>query len=226
MNIFEETKPVSILDFIADDDREIRKLDLIARNQITFPSDGKKAVLLHGRYGTGKTKLAKLLPAVMEQHRVDSFDAKSFEDIGAMFLSCSATGGSAIARKSMPTTVSFHQSGLHYVILDEVDNLRSDAQKNMKSFITEYDHVIYIMTTNHLSKVDKGLISRSHCISFEEPSKDLWKKRCLSIFKDHGVTPDEQWVQNLIEKSNGDARTIISEIGIELFSQSSTLEDF
>ena len=212
MNIFEDTKPTSIFDFIADSDRELRKLDLIVTNQITFPSDGKRAILLHGKYGSGKTQLAKLLPFIMEKSRTGTFDPKQFEDIGTVFLSCQATGGSQLAKLATPTTLSFHQTGLHYVILDEVDNLRADAQKNMKSFITEYKHVVYIMTTNHLSKVDNGLRSRSHCVSFENPCQAKWLQKCRDMLFSRAINFDESFLEELVERSDGDARNILSEI--------------
>lgn len=224
MNIFNTYRPKNVTDFIPDSELELAKLKFIVQNQITFPSEGKRSIILHGQYGSGKTALAKLLPSLIEKNRVEEFCYDQFKDFGYIFLSCSATGGSLTAKMAMPTSVSFHQSGLHYVILDEVDNLRSDAQKNMKSFITEYDHVIYIMTTNHLSNMDKGLISRSHCISFENPSKYLWKEKCLSIFRDYAISPNEQWLQDLLERSKGDARTIFSELEIEILNQKSTLE--
>jgi DNA polymerase III delta prime subunit len=167
---------------------------------------------LHGRYGTGKTQLAKFLPSIMEQQRVEQFDDETFNQIGVSFWSCSASGGSETAKMAMPTSRSFNQSGMHYIILDEVDNLRADAQRNMKSFITEYSHVVYIMTTNRLSKIDEGLRSRSYCISFENPDVKKWIDKCRTILLSNGVSYDGTFVENLVKNSKGDARNILSNI--------------
>lgn len=209
MNFYEETAPTQIADFIADDSKQIRKLEMLIKNELTFPSPAKKCIILHGRYGTGKTVLAKLLPRMIEENRVSDFDA---ETVCPTFHSCSVHNPSKALEVAAPNTVSFFSSGKHYIILDEFDNLPSHYQKSLKSFITQYDHVIYIMTTNHLSQIDAGLRSRSHLISFENPSAELWLKRCVELCEMYDVVPDERYLKDLIRRNRCDARSIISEL--------------
>lgn len=209
MTFYETVKPKGIRDFVPDYQEHLDLLERIVTNQVAFPNPAKRAILLHGAYGTGKTELARLLPKLIEASRVDEFEEDAFFET---FYSCSTTGGSQIAQAAMPNAVSFNKSGCHYVILDEVDNLRMDAQKNMKSFITEHDHVIYIMTTNHLDKVDAGLRSRSHLISFERPSRELWMARCKSILHEFNVPIDERYLRDLLRRSQCDARQILSDL--------------
>lgn len=209
MDFYKVVKPKCLRDFVPDSDRDLQFLERIVSTQVTFPNPAKRAILLHGAYGSGKTELARLLPKLIEASRVHDFDDKAFFET---FYSCSTTGGSQIAQAAMPTAVSFNKSRCHYVILDEVDNLRMDAQKNMKSFITEHDHVIYIMTTNHLDKVDAGLRSRSHLISFERPSRELWMARCQSILRGFNTPIDERFLKDLLRRSQCDARHILSDL--------------
>lgn len=214
MNFYRDIRPKHICDFVPDSEEQLNKLEMLVKNQITFPSPSKKSIILHGRYGTGKTELAKLLPSLIEKHRVDNFDEKAFsspfEHEISIFLSCQANDYASKLRQAMPTQVSFNASQKHYVILDEFDNIPPKYQKSMKSSITEHDHVIYIMTTNHLNKVDAGIKSRSHCISFEKPSKDLWLKRCEKICAMFDATYDERYLKNLIHVSMCDARDILT----------------
>lgn len=209
MNFYEAVKPKCLRDFVPDSERDLELLERIFSKQVIFPNPAKRAILLHGAYGSGKTELARLLPKLIEALHDDDFGKAAFFET---FYSCATTGGSKIAQAAMPTAVSFNKSGYHYVILDEIDNLRMDAQKNMKSFITEHDHVIYIMTTNHLDRVDAGLRSRAHSISFERPSRELWMARCKSILHEFNVSIDERFLKDLLRRSQCDARYILSEL--------------
>ena len=209
MNFYEVCKPKNVRDFVPDSEQDLELLELIVTAQVTFPSPAKRAILLHGAYGSGKTELAQLLAKHIEASRVDDFDEDLFFET---FYSCSATGGSALAQEAMPTAVSFNKSGRHYIILDEIDNLGKQAQKNMKGFITKYDHVVYIMTTNHLERVDAGLRSRAYLISFERPSRELWLARCQALLQEFDVPGEEAFLKDVVHRSQGDARQILAEL--------------
>ena len=185
MKFYNITKPTRISDFVPNSERDLHRLEMLVSNDLIFPSPARKAIILHGKYGTGKTELARLLPQLLEENRVEpqlrsKVREMTYRDL-ATFVSCQSNNSSSIIHQAMPTSHSFNYSGLHYVILDEVDNIRADFQKSMKSFITEHSHVIFIMTTNHVDDVDEGLKSRSHLISFENPSEDLWMNRLSEI---------------------------------------------
>lgn len=52
---------------------------------------------------------------------------------------------------------SLSNSGLHYFIIDEVDNLSKAAQQSLKSAMNT-PGAIFILTTNHISELDKGFM--------------------------------------------------------------------
>ena len=58
--------------------------------------------------------------------------------------------------ETMVSTTSLNVSGLHYVILDEVDNLTKLAQQSLKS-VMNTKRAIFILTTNNISSLDKGM---------------------------------------------------------------------
>jgi DNA polymerase III delta prime subunit len=203
-------------DFIADNQHEMLRLKMIIENKIDFPHS-KTAILLHGTYGAGKTQLARMIPRELERHRVGDFDEKSFDEFGYIFKSCASSGGNELIRDTQMTSASFHKSRLHYVVLDEVDNLRVDVQKNMRSFMTENENVIYIMTTNQIMKIDDGIKSRSHCISFEKPCETRWRQKCRTIVDEYKINLDDDEITKIVSLANGDARSIRATLEEYLF---------
>lgn len=216
MNFYDDVKPSEIRHFIPDNEKDLRRLEMISENQLSFPNPSKKCIILHGRYGTGKTELVKIFPKVLEKNRLAKSKNETAENFFggdlSMFLSCQANNSKEVVEKAMITSASLNKSGLHYVILDEVDNIRLDWQRSLKSFITKYDHIIFLMTTNHITKIDGGLKSRSHLISFENPSKALWLNRCVEICNMYKVEIDERFLKNMIAVARYDAREILSRL--------------
>lgn len=217
LDFYEKTRPTQLSHFVADDEKQMKRLELLTTNKLSFPNQAKKSIILHGRYGTGKTELAKLLPRMIEEHRVENLSEheknSAFDTLPIqIFHSCSVDAPSKAIEVAKLTIVSLNPSKMHYVILDEFDNLKADYQRSLKSFISEYSHVIHIMTTNHLGKIDAGLRSRSHLISFENPSVELWLKRCIEICQMYEVAPDERYLKDLIRRNRCDARNIMSEL--------------
>ena len=53
---------------------------------------------------------------------------------------------------------SVNPSGDHYVIIDEVDCVsREKFQPALKAFISDQSHAMFILTTNHIDKLDPGM---------------------------------------------------------------------
>ena len=64
--------------------------------------------------------------------------------------------------------MSWNASGLHYVVLDEVDLLTDAAKASFKALMNR-TNVVFIMTTNHLNEVDPGVQNRSVLIDMNVP---------------------------------------------------------
>jgi DNA polymerase III delta prime subunit len=64
---------------------------------------------------------------------------------------------------------SFNTSGLHYFVLDEVDNLTKAAQQSLKSALNTKLGA-FVLTTNHLSELDKGMLDRCILVEMNAPT--------------------------------------------------------
>jgi len=178
-----------------------------------------KSLLLHGPYGTGKTTLAKLLPCEVEdQVRGTQKDESLFEIKSAdvKFISGGAKNRVDGALKSLQEqlrVMSINPSGRHYVIIDEVDCLSQDKfQPALKSFMTENAHAMFILTTNHLDRVDCGIKSRCKVLHIAPPSALQWMPRIYSILRQEGVSLDRDMLLKLLQDHESDGRKILEKL--------------
>lgn len=155
-------EPQTLNDIIfGNHESKLRIYDLVTGAE-PLPSSGKSAILLYGTYGTGKTTMAKMLPDAIEKGKV-GIDL----NMPAEFIACQQgfNGPQVMDLISKITSRnSINNSGLHYIIIDEVDNLTKQAQASLKSALN-CQRCIFILTTNNLSLLDKGMLDR--CVLVE-----------------------------------------------------------
>ena len=200
-----------------------QKLKMILNGQIAFPGQ-KKSILLYGVYGTGKTTMAKLLPGWIETSKtttgwqnqpVEKLMDTTNPNYEIHPCASGQNGVSLINRIQTQTSyMSFNTSNLHYVILDEFDLLTDLAIASFKAIMNRED-IVYILTTNHLNKVDRGVQDRSILIDMNAPPPTAWVAKLRKIYSDSGViAPPDHALEGIVTAGNGSARNILTDIQI------------
>lgn len=198
------------------------KLHAVLNGNINFPANGVSGLLLYGIYGTGKTTMANLLPGWIETAKTTSFLANN--PVGQLvdkanpyfsFQACAQgqNGASVIGYIQNATSlISLNDSGLHYVILDEVDILTAAAITSFKSIMNQ-KNVVFILTTNNLNKIDPGVMNRSILLDMNAAPTNDWVSKITSIYQLSGLTaPAPAKIAGVIAASNGSARSILTDI--------------
>lgn len=164
-------------------------------------------LLLHGSYGVGKTTFAEI---IIKALGLEARTPKSRQqnEIREMYKLSAAT-----------TVMGYDFVGY----IDEADQLRKDAQKEMLRYLEGYDTAIHstILIANDVDKIHKGIRSRTKELNFDLQEKDLvsctekLRDRVSFILDSEGVVYKESDVQEFIQEffiDSLDIRKLINEL--------------
>ena len=203
-------EPQTIDDIIFGNNESKLRIEDIVSGADALPHCGKSAILLYGVFGTGKTTLAKMLPNHIEY-------GKTKEELvwPEEFIACQQgfNGPQVMARiDAILTKSSFNVSGLHYIILDEVDNLTKQAQQSLKSALNT-TRGIFILTTNNVSELDKGLLDRCILVEMNAAPASAYVGIAKVIAKEEGAELADADLLPTIQAANGSFRNLFHNVG-------------
>ncbi|MBT8573797.1 AAA family ATPase [Polynucleobacter asymbioticus] len=203
-------EPKTIDDIIFGNNESKLRIEDIVSGAEELPYSGKSAILLYGVFGTGKTTLAKMLPNNIEY-------GKTKEELvwPEEFIACQQgfNGPQVMARiDAILTKSSLNVSGLHYIILDEVDNLTKQAQQSLKSALNT-TRGVFILTTNNVSQLDKGMLDRCILVEMNAANPNAYLDIAKSIADEAGVALSNDELLPTIQAANGSFRNLSHNVG-------------
>ncbi len=205
--------------------RNIEDIILIPRIRKQFSDGVKQHYIFHGHWGTGKTSLARILIG------------KYTKETPFMEVNCSEETSIDFLREEISnfcrTKPMFEvDSDIKYVFLDEFERVSAQFQDAFKAFIEKYnDKVRFIITTNHIEKINGGLKSRIKMIDFncQNVDEERFLKKEMFLRIQNVILPAEdkkvskEDLIRIVTKKFPDFRNILVELQDFIETGNSTL---
>lgn len=163
-------------------------------------------LLFHGPPGTGKT--STILACARKLYAPQQFGQMVLE------LNASDDRGIDIVRGQILNFASsrgmYATSKFKLVILDEADQMTSDAQSALRRIIEKYtDNTRFCLITNYLNKIIPAIQSRCTRFRFGPLSADQISPRMDLIIKRENINITDSGRQAIYELSQGDMRRVV-----------------
>ena len=199
----EKYRPIHVNDVVLDNLNRIFFEKML--QQRYFPN-----LLIYGPPGSGKTTII--------QNIINDYQVKfnRLNKSNVIHLNASDERGIDVIRTQIYQFVrskNLFESGLKFVILDEVDYMTKNAQQALKQILqSSYNNVRFCLMCNYITKIDESLKNEFICIRFNQlPKEDILILMKRIVVKENLQLSDKT-LYAILQMFHSDIRSMINYI--------------
>lgn len=165
-------------------------------------------IILYGPPGTGKTTtILNLIAKYQQKHGKRSSSS-------TIHLNASDERGIDTIRNQINTFVKSNplfDSGIKFVVLDEVDYMTASAQQALKYILQKHpNNVRFCLMCNYISKIDEGLLSEFVVLRFNQLPEHLITQFLEHIVDKEGLDITKETIKHIQQLYKSDMRSMIN----------------
>lgn len=193
-NLFvEKYRPSTLDEYVGNPDIKQRCQTFIEQDEIPH-------LLLHGKAGTGKTTLAKILTNHIscDHIYINASDENNVDTVRNKI-------------KGFASTVGFNKWKI--IVLDEADYLTPNAQAILRNLMETFSTTTrFILTCNYVEKIIEPIRSRCQTFKIQPPSMKDIALRLSSVLSDENIGFNPKDIKFIIENDYPDIRKMLGTI--------------